>query len=80
MKQNTAGFIISHVKRKTGLEKNSITWFLDRHPSLAAKFATRLNKQHSYAINPLVLRDFLTKVYQAIMYSIPLYLNFKSNT
>ena len=80
VKQIAAGFMRSHGKGKTRLGKNWITRFLDRHPSLAAKFATRLDKQRSYASNPLVLRDFFTKVYQAIKYSIPLYMNFKINT
>jgi len=79
VKQIAAGFMRSHGKARAKLGKNWITRFLDRHPSLAAKFATRLNKQHSYASNLLVLRDFFTKVCQAIKYQLALYMNFKIN-
>ena len=79
VKQIAAGFMRSHGKVKVELGRNWITRFLDRHPSLAAKFATRLDKQRSYASNPLVLRDFFTKVCQAIKYQLPLHMNFKFN-
>ena len=79
VKQIAAGFIRSHGKAKVELGKNWITRFLDRHPSLAAKFATRLDKQRSYASNPLVLQDFFTKVCQAVKYQLVVYMNFKIN-
>jgi len=79
VKQIAAGFMRSHGKRKTGLGRNWITRFLDRHPTLAAKFATRLDKQRSYASNPIVLRDFFTKICQAIKYQILMYIGFKCN-
>ncbi|KAG0633877.1 hypothetical protein HOY80DRAFT_1062225 [Tuber brumale] len=61
VKQIAAVFMRSHGKRKTGVGRNWITWFLDRYLALATKFATRLHKQRSYASNPIVLRDFFTK-------------------
>ncbi|PUU76466.1 hypothetical protein B9Z19DRAFT_1149421 [Tuber borchii] len=60
----------SHGKGKTELGRNWITQFLDRHPALSTKFATRYDKQPSSASNPIVLWDFITKVYQAITYQI----------
>ena len=80
VKQIAARFMRNNGKGKMGLGKNWITRFLDRHSSLAAKFATSLDKQRSYASNPVVLRDFFTKVCQVITYQIPLYVNFKVNT
>jgi len=64
VKQMALGFIKSHgiQRREPGLGKNWISRFLDHHPSLTSKFATRLDKQRSYASNPVVIRDSFNKV------------------
>lgn len=64
MKQIALGFMRSHGPEFQNLKlgKNWITRFLNRHPQLASKFATRLDKQRSYASNPIILRDFFHKV------------------
>ena len=74
------GFIQSHGIRKLVLGKDWITRFLDRNPKLTSKFTSWLDKQRSYASNPLVLRDFFTKVRQVIEYEILVYLNIKINS
>ena len=65
VKQMAVGFIKSHgiQREEPKLGKNWITRFLDRHPSLTSKFATRLDKQRSYASNLVVIHDFFNKVY-----------------
>ena len=65
VKQMAIGFIKSHgiQKGESKLEKNWIIRFLDRHPSLTSKFATRLDKKKSYASNPVVIHDFFNMVY-----------------
>lgn len=67
VKQLALGFIRSHGILNPQLGKNWITRFLDRHPKLTTKFATRLDKQRSYASNPIILRDFFHKVSQLLV-------------
>ena len=55
-------FIRSHGKSSTTIGKNWTMQFLKRHPSLECKFAARLDKQRGFANNPLIVRDFFTKV------------------
>lgn len=62
VRQMVLGFIRSHGIRTPVLGHNWITHFLDRHPDLVSKFATRLDKQRSYASNSIILRDFFNKV------------------
>lgn len=57
-------FLRSHGVENPQLDKNWITRFLLRHLYLASKFATRLDKQSTYADNPDLLRDFYEKVQQ----------------
>ena len=38
--------------------KNWISRFLDRHPILSIKFASRIDRQRAYASNPRIIRPF----------------------
>lgn len=62
VKDMALDFLRSHGIATPTLGKNWLTRYLSRHPELASKFATRLDKQRSYASNPQVLRDFFDKV------------------
>jgi len=44
------------------LGKNWITRFLNRHPQLAAKFSTQIDRQRVLANNPITLRDYYNKL------------------
>lgn len=44
------------------LGKNWITRFLDRHPQLAGKFSTQIDRQRVFANNPITLRDYYNKL------------------
>lgn len=63
VKQIVLGFKRSHGPEVQNLKlgKNWITRFLNRHPQLASKFATRLDKQRVYASNPIILGHFFQK-------------------
>jgi hypothetical protein len=67
VKDMALDFLQSHGIPTPVLGKNWLTRFLHRHPDLASKFSTRLDKQRSYASNPRILRDFFTKVPQFII-------------
>ena len=43
------------------LGKNWITRFLDRHPDLASKFSSQIDRQRAFASNPVTLRDYFNK-------------------
>ena len=60
-------FIRSHGRSSTTIGKNWTTQFLKRHPSLDSKFAARLDKQRGFANNPVIVRDFFTKVVLIIL-------------
>jgi hypothetical protein len=62
VKDMACDFLRSHGIRKPKLGKNWITRFLNRHPDLASKFCTRLDKQRSYASNLRISADFFVKV------------------
>ena len=49
------------------LGKNWIVRFLNRHPHLAAELSTRLDRQRALASDPVVLKDYFTKV-QCFLY------------
>jgi hypothetical protein len=61
VRQMAVGLMRSHGIKNPSVGKNWMTRFLNRHPKLASKFATRLDKQRSYASNPIILRDFFKK-------------------
>jgi len=42
--------------------KNWITRFLDRHPDLATKFSTKLDRQRAHASCPRLLKDYFSKL------------------
>ena len=42
--------------------KNWITRFLNRHPILSIKFASRIDRQRAYAGNPRIINDHFTKL------------------
>jgi len=60
-------FIRSHGRSSATIGKNWTTQFLKRHPSLESKFAARLAKQRGFANNPVIVRDFFTKVVLIIL-------------
>ena len=62
VRQMALGFLRGHGIHHPTLGKNWITRFLDRHPDLASRFASRLDKQRAYASNPAIIRDFFQKV------------------
>jgi len=49
-------------KTPLALGKNWISRFLKRHPDLALKLSTRLERQRAYANDPEVLRDYFAKL------------------
>jgi len=58
-------------KKRTGdkgksLGKNWITRFLDRHPDMATKFSTKLDRQRAHASCPRLLRDYFSKLSRII--------------
>lgn len=66
VREMALGFIRSHGIQKPILGGGWITQFLDRHPLLVSRFTNRLDKQHAYAENPEILRDFFKKVFSLI--------------
>jgi len=52
-------------KRKS-LGKNWITRFLNRHPDMATKFNTKLDRQRAHASCPWLLRDYFSKLVRII--------------
>ena len=42
--------------------KNWVTRFLNRHPNLAVKFASRTDHQHAHAGDPHVINTYFTKL------------------
>ena len=50
----------SIVHEKIG--KNFITRFLNRHPELVTKFVSRIDRQRSFANNPLIIRQHFRKL------------------
>ncbi|KAH0602245.1 uncharacterized protein H6S33_009886 [Morchella sextelata] len=42
--------------------RNWVSRFLDRHPDLAAKYSTQLDRQRQNASNPITLRDYFNKL------------------
>lgn len=65
VKDMSMDFLRSYGVEDLQLGKNWITRFLLCHPDLVSKFATRLDKQRTYANNPDLLRDFYEKVQQS---------------
>ncbi|KAH0613250.1 uncharacterized protein H6S33_009630 [Morchella sextelata] len=66
VKDMALDFIKSHDIQSQKLGKNWMTRFLSRHPDLASKFCTRLDKQRAYADNPEILEDFYETLLIAI--------------
>jgi hypothetical protein len=60
----------SLVTKEQGLEqdigKNWITRFLNRHPEVAAKYASRIDRQRAYASNPRTVQDHFNKLGKVI--------------
>jgi len=60
--KSMAEAIVARRIRNPKLEKNLITQFLNRHPSLATKFSSRLDTQRALGSDSVVLKDYFTKV------------------
>ena len=54
--------IVARRLKDHSLGKNWITWFLNRHPALATKRSTRLDRQRALASDPVGLKDYFNKV------------------
>jgi len=54
--------MVAHRVKKRTLGKNWVTRFLRRHPGLAVKLGTRLDRQRVFASNPVLLKDHFSKL------------------
>lgn len=52
--------------------RNWVSRFLDRHPDLASKYSTQLDRQRQNASNPVTLRDYFNKHSRLVRRLIPL--------
>ena len=52
--------------QENNIGKNWITRFLNRHPMLAAKFASRIDRQRVYASNPRIINEHFRKLGKVI--------------
>jgi hypothetical protein len=73
VKDMALDFIKSHGVAAPKLGKNWLTRFLSRHPDLASKFCTRLDKQRAFADSPEVIQDFYEKVFVLLLYQLSPY-------
>ena len=60
--KSMAEAIVARRLKDRSLGKNWITRFLNRHPALATKLSTRLDRQRALASDPVVLKDYFNKV------------------
>jgi len=60
--KSMAEAIVGRREKNRSLGKHWITRFLSRHPELASKFSSRLDRQRACARNPAVLKDYFRKV------------------
>jgi len=60
--KSMAEAIVARREKNWSLGKHWITRFLHRHPALAAKLSSRLDRQRALASNPLVIMDYFNKV------------------
>ena len=62
MVRSMAEAIVARRVNDRPLGKNWITRFLNRHPQLAVRLSTRLDRQRALASDPVVLKDYFSKV------------------
>ena len=60
--KSMAEAIVARQIKDRALGKNWITRFLSRHPNLATKLSTRLDRQRALANDPVVFKDYFNKV------------------
>lgn len=60
--KSMAEAIVARRVNNRPLGRNWITRFLNRHPHLAVKLSTRLDRQRALASDPVVLKDYFAKV------------------
>ena len=60
--KSMAEAIVAQRIEDRALGKNWITRFRSRHPTLATKQSTRLNRQRALANDPVVFKDYFNKV------------------
>ena len=60
--KSMAEAIIARREKDRSLGKHWITRFLSRHPDLAARLSSRLDRQRALASNPSVIKDYFNKV------------------
>ena len=61
--RNMAQAIVAQRVNERTLGKHWVSRFLNRHPRLASKLSTQLDRQRALANNPLILKDFYQKVW-----------------
>ena len=61
VKRRAEAIVACRVKDRA-LAKNWVTRFLWRHPRLAVKLATRLDRQRVFASDPVLFKDYFSKV------------------
>ena len=49
------------------LGKHWLTRFPNRNPELSSKFTARLERQRAFAENPVVIKDYFSKVHQSLI-------------
>ena len=54
--------VVDRREENRSLGKHWISHFLSRHPGLASKLSSQLNRQRAFASNPAALKDYFTKV------------------
>jgi len=60
--KSMAQAIVARRLKDHSVGKNWITRFLNRHPALATKLSTRLDRQRALTSDPVVLKDYFNKV------------------
>lgn len=60
--KSMAEAIVARRIKDRALGKNWITHFLSRHPTLATKLSTHLDRQRALANDPVVFKDYFNKV------------------
>jgi hypothetical protein len=60
--KSMAEAIVGRREKNRSLGKHWITRFLSRHPGLASKLSSRLDRQRAFANNPTILKDYFNKV------------------
>ena len=54
--------VVGRREKNRSLGKHWISRFLSRHPGLASKLSSRLDRQRAFASNPVVIKDYFAKV------------------